>query len=295
LSRSFTSEQPFLRRKWFAGTIGVVHPFPSALDAVAAVTIALIAGAGVGLAIRLGLGMLCLQFAIGAANDFADATSDGLSRQDKPIPAGFLSLRAAAGISLVAAGLGLLVAASVGVAVLAVGVVGLADGLMYDFRLKGTPLAWVLFAAGVGLLPLYAWLGARGTVPAAFAAVVTMAVIAGATLALSNAYVDVARDRQSGVVSVATYLGMRRTLFVNAALLASIQVVVVVSTLAIAGATPLLVVEGCGCGFGWVGLGLAAARSYQARALLWEAQAVGIMVFGTAWLAVLNSAGLLRG
>jgi hypothetical protein len=40
---------------------------------------------------------------------------------------------------------------------------------------------------------------------------------------------------------------------------------------------------------------LAAARSYQARALLWEAQAVGIMVFGTAWLAVLNSAGLLRG
>jgi 4-hydroxybenzoate polyprenyltransferase len=271
----------------------VVHPFPSVLDAVAVAIIVLIAGAQVGLALRLALGMLFLQFSIGAANDFADAALDGLVRPDKPIPAGLPS-RAAAAISVAAAGLGLLVTATVGAGALAVGVVGLADGLVYDLRLKGTPLAWVPFAMGVGLLPLYAWLGARGIVPPAFAAVVVLAVIAGASLALANAYVDLGRDRLSGVVSVATYLGAGRTLLANAALLAAIDVVAVVSTLAIAGATPLLLVEACGCGLGWAGLGLAAARSYQARPVLWEVQAVGVVVLGSAWLAVLDSAGLLR-
>ena len=257
--------------------------------------IALIAGAQAGLAMRLGLGMLGLQFAIGAANDLRDGASDGLARLDKPIPAGLLSRRAAAGIGVAAAVLGLLAAATVGVAALALGAVGLADGLVYDFRLKGTPLAWLPFAAGVGLLPLYAWLGARGTVPAAFAAVVALAVVAGAALALANALVDIASDRGSDVVSIATYLGAGRTLFVNAALLASVDIVAVASTMAIAGATPLLLVEASGCWLGLVGLGLAAARSYQARAFVWEVQAVGIVVLGSAWLAVLSSAGLLKG
>jgi 4-hydroxybenzoate polyprenyltransferase len=257
--------------------------------------IALIAGAQAGLAVRLGLGMLGLQFAIGAANDLCDAASDGLARLDKPIPAGLVSPRAAAGIGVAAAGMGLLATATVGVAALAVGVAGLADGLIYDFRLKGTPVAWVPFAAGVGLLPLYAWFGARGTVPAAFAAVVALAVVAGAALALANAFVDVARDRRSGVVSIATYLGAGRTLFVNAALLSIIDIVAVASSVAVAGATPLLLVEAGGSGLGLVGLGLAAARSYQGRAVVWEMQAVGIVVLGSAWLAVLNSAGLLNG
>ena len=262
---------------------------------MAAVIIALIAGAQAGLAVRLGLGMLGVQFAIGAANDFGDADPDRLAKPSGPIPAGRLSPRTAAGIGVAAAGLGLLAAATVGAAVLAVGAVGLADGLVYDFRLKGTPLSWLPFAAGVGLLPLYAWLGARGTVPPAFAGVVALSVVAGAALALANALVDVAGDRRSGVASIATYLGARRTLFVSAALLVSSDIVAVASTMAIAGATPLLLVEACGCGLGLVGLGLAAARSYQAHAFVWEVQAVGIVVLGSAWLAVLNSAGLLTG
>jgi 4-hydroxybenzoate polyprenyltransferase len=278
----------------FVRPIRVVHPFPSALDAVAVGIIALIAGAQVGLALRLALGMLGIQFAIGAVNDFTDAPTDRLARPDKPIPAGF-PLRVAAGISVVAAGFGLVAAATVGAGALAVGVAGLADGLVYDLRLKGTPLAWVPFALGVGLLPLYAWLGARGAVAPAFAAVVALAVIAGASLALANAFVDIGKDRLVGVVSVATYLGPSRTLVVNASLLALINLVTVASTLAISGGSPLLFVEVCGCALGWAGLGLAAATSYQARTASWEIQAVGIVVLGSAWLAVLESAGLLSG
>ena len=278
----------------FVRPIRVVHPFPSALDAVAVGIIALIAGAQVGLALRLALGMLGLQFAIGAANDFADAPTDRLVRPDKPIPAGF-PRRAAAGMSVTAAGLGLVAAATAGPGALAVGVVGLVDGLVYDLRLKGTPLAWVPFALGVGLLPLYAWLGARGAVAPAFAAVVALAATAGAALALANALVDIGKDRLVGVVSVATYLGAGRTLAANASLLVLINLATVASTLAVSGASPLLFVEVCGCALGWAGLGLAAATSYQARPASWEIQAGGSVVLGSAWLAVLDSAGLLSG
>ena len=277
------------------GLLRVVHPFPSALDALAAIAIALIAGAPVGLALRLGLGMLGLQFAIGAANDLADAASDDVAKPGKPIPAGVLSRSAAAGACVAAAGLGLLAAATVGAGVLAVGVLGLADGLVYDLRRKGTPLAWAAFAAGVGLLPLYAWLGARGSVPAAFLGVVVLAFLAGATLALANAYADLERDRRSGTVSAATILGARRTLVANAFLLASIQIVVVATTLATMGATPLLAAEAGGCGLGWVGLGLAGVSGDRGRTLVWEVQAVGVLVLGAAWLAMLSSAGLLNG
>lgn len=262
---------------------------------MAAVTIALIAGAQVGVAARLGLGMLGLQFAIGAANDLADVTSDGVAKADKPIPAGLVSRRTTVVVCVVAAALGLLSAASVGIWAALVGVVGLADGLLYDLRLKRTPLAWMAFAAGVGLLPLYAWWGARGSMPAALVGVVALAVLAGATLALANAYADLEADARSGVKSVATLLGARWTLSLNVALLGCVQLLVIATTVTIAGATPVLLVEVGGCGLGWLGVASAGVRSCRARPLVWEVQAVGILVLGVAWLVVLDSAGLLRG
>jgi 1,4-dihydroxy-2-naphthoate octaprenyltransferase len=262
---------------------------------VAAVVTASIAGAQAGVALRLGLGMLGLQFAIGAANDLSDTPSDAVAKPGKPIPAGLVSARAAAIVCLGSAGLGLVAAATVGVGALAIGFAGLADGLAYDLRLKGTPMAPLAFAAGVGLLPLYAWWGARGSVPDALFGVAIVAVCAGASLALANAYADIERDRKSGIASVATVLGPRRTLWINAALLALVQVVAAGTTLATAGATPLLAVEACGCGLGWLGLGLAAIPTERTRPLVWEVQAMGILVLGASWLAVLNSAGALRG
>jgi 4-hydroxybenzoate polyprenyltransferase len=259
------------------------------------VTVALIAGAQVGVAVRLGLGMLGLQFAIGAANDCADMASDSVAKPRKPIAAGLVSRRTAAIVCVIAAGLGLLAAASVGIWAALVGVVGLADGLLYDLRLKRTPLAWIAFAAGVGLLPLYAWWGARGSVPAALIGVVALAVLAGATLALANAYADLEGDARSGIASVATLLGARWTLSLNAALLAFVQLLAAATTVAVGGATPLLVVEAGGCGLGWLGIALAATRSHRMRPLIWEVQAVGILVLGAAWLVVLDSAGLLLG
>jgi hypothetical protein len=142
--------------------------------------IALIAGADAWVAARLAFGMLGLQFAIGAVNDLADAPRDRLSRPHKPLPAGLVEPRQATAVAVMTVGLGLWSAGSVGPAPLAVGIVGLADGLAYDLRLKGTVLSWLPFAAGVALLPVYAWMGAIGGLHAAFWGILPMALLAGA-------------------------------------------------------------------------------------------------------------------
>jgi 4-hydroxybenzoate polyprenyltransferase len=194
---------------------------------------------------------------------------------------------------VVASTAGLTAAATVSSWALVIAVVGLVDGLVYDLRLKATPLAWAPFSAGVGLLPLYAWIGSRGSVAAAFVGVVAIAVVAGAALALANAYADLDRDRRSGVRSIAVFLGVQRTLATNAALLAIVQVVALATTIATGGHIAPLLVEAGGCGLGWVGLALAGVRSERVRPLVWEIQAVGLVVLGTAWLAALQSAGVL--
>lgn len=255
--------------------------------------VASIAGAQGETAVELGLAMLGFQFAIGAANDFKDAAADSVSKPGKPVPSGLITRPAAAAVAAVAGGAGLAISALVGLPALILGAAGLGDGLVYDLRLKGTALAWVPFAAGVGLLPVYAWWGATGGLPPALAGVVVLAFGAGSTLALANAYADVNRDRAASATSVATALGPGRTLAVDAALLALVQIIALATTIATAEAA-LLLFEAGGCGLGWLGVGLAAVRDERARPLVWELQAIGLAVLGLSWLAALNSAGLLR-
>ena len=80
----------------------------------------------------------------------------------------------------------------------AVAVAGTATGYAYDLRLKTTAWAWLPFAIGLPLLPVYAWVGATGQVPAPFVLLVPLAVLAGAAVALLNGLVDVERDRAAG-------------------------------------------------------------------------------------------------
>jgi 4-hydroxybenzoate polyprenyltransferase len=238
--------------------------------------------------------MLFLQFAIGVANDLADSTTDAQVKPHKPIPAGLVSRNLANGVFAVAAALGLVITATVGPATFALGAVGLADGLLYDLRLKGTAFGWAPFSLGVGLLPVYAWSGASGALPVAVPWVVALAVAAGCALALANAFSDLEDDSRSGVASIATVLGPGRTLALNAAILAAVDIVASATTVAVGAATSLVAVELGGAVLAWLGLGFAGLASARRRHLVWEVQALGILVLGVGWLAVMGSAGLLR-
>jgi 4-hydroxybenzoate polyprenyltransferase len=276
-----------------AGLARLVHPFPSALDAVAAAAVALVAGAAMAVALRLALGMLLLQFAIGAANDVVDLPRDLRSRRSKPIPLGRVTTREAVALVAIATCVGLAAAASVGLGAVAVGIAGLAVGLLYDVWLKGTAFSWLPFAAGVALLPIYAWVGSTGTLTSAFWAIIPLALIAGAALAAANSVADLESDREAGVSSVAMWLGRRGSLVAGGVALGLVQLAVVVSTALSAVSPVVLFAELTGIALGWVGLRLNAARNDRLARLGWEVEAVGIVSLGIGWLVALASAGSL--
>ncbi|HEY5486897.1 MAG TPA: UbiA family prenyltransferase, partial [Candidatus Limnocylindrales bacterium] len=238
------------------GFVRIVHPFPSVLDAVAAASIALVAGAEPRIAARLALAMLCFQFAVGVTNDLADLPSDRLAHPSKPLVTGALASREALGIFILALSVAVVVAASVGIGPLAIGLVGFADGLLYDLRLKGTPFAWLAFAAGVGLLPAYAWFGATNGLPPTLLGVAGMAVLAGAALAFANALADLEKDAAAGTRTVATMLGRDRTLALDVCLVAVLQGVVLATTFLSGPEAAPIAVEVAGACIGWAGLRL---------------------------------------
>ena len=275
------------------GFVRLVHPFPSALDAVAVAAIAAVAGADVSVTVRLAVGMLGLQFAIGTANDLADTPRDRGTRPRKPIPTGLVDAGHARAVLIIVASAGLASAASVGFGPLVVAALGLSDGFGYDLRLKGTPLSWLPFAIGVALLPVYAWLGATGGLPVAFWGIVPLALLAGSVLAVANAVADMGVDRQATASSVATLLGRRGSIAVDTAGLVAVQFTVV-ATAAFAGLDPVAAAaELAGIVLGFAGLALIAYPNERVARLGWETQAIAIVALGAGWMSSLGSAGLL--
>ncbi len=253
------------------------------------------AGAPFAVAGRLALGMLGIQFGIGAANDVLDLPSDA-HRRDKPVPAGIVGPRPAAGMAVAFAAGGVALASTVRAEALLVALAGLAVGLAYDLRLKGTAWAWTAFAFGVGLLPVYALWGATGCFAPAYAVVFSLAVVGGASLAMANALSDLGTDETSGLATIATKLGPSRTFAADALLFVAVQAIAVGSAIAFGSATPdRLVLFGfvAGAAIGCGGLALTWARPARAQRAGWEIQAIALLVTGVAWLGALQ-ANVLR-
>ena len=268
------------------GLVRLTHPFPSLLDGLATFGLALVAGASAADATRLGIAMTSLQVAIGSVNDLHDAPEDAIAKRAKPIPSGLVPPGAAAVLAVVAAALGVGLSVPSGWGTVAVALAGLGIGLAYDLRLKGTAWSWLPFAIGIPLLPVYAWFGATGTLPAAFAVLVPVAVAAGAALAIGNARADAERDAASGVASIAIALGPRRAWALQVVILATVGVVAVGSALvagAEAGQVALIAAAAL-----VPPLAAAASRDLRPAALerAWEVEAIGVAALGVAWLWV---------
>jgi len=247
--------------------------------------VALIAGGDGITAARLAVSMTALQASIGSLNDLVDAPRDAGHKSSKPIPAGLVSTRLAVTAVLVGGGVGIALAIPSGWGMASLAVVVLAIGYGYDLRFKGTAWSWLPFAVGIPLLPVYGWLGAAGTLPASFAVLLPVAVIAGAALAIANARADTELDTEAGVDSVAIRLGLERAWAVNAGLLA-IVATAAFATLAI-GAASAGVLVGAVAATLVIGLGVLIGRDGDRvrRERAWELQAVGLGLLALAWLA----------
>src|SRR6185369_11893209 len=149
------------------------------------------------------------------------------------------------------------------------------------------------------LLPIHAWLGAAGTVPAALVVLVPIGVLAGTALALANGIVDAERDSGSGRPATVVRLGRRRAWIVQSVVLAvaaGLAVVLApgggVSGAGSAAAGPAAVlglVRTWGLLLGCVGIALGGVVLASPRAGIrergWELEAVGVAALGIGWLA----------
>lgn len=281
-----------------AGLLRLTHPFPSLLVAATTGFLAQVAAGIVPTSIRLGIAMLGLQVSIGALNDLVDAPRDATTKPGKPLPRGIASRTAAVLIGAGGLGLAGLLLLPSGPAALGVLAACAACGYAYDLWLSRTALSWLPLAIALPLVPVFAWVGATGAMPAALLAIVPAGILAGAGLALANGLADLERDRAVGAATAAVRLGFRRTWAVQAALLVGAVAV------AVAG-RPAGPVAGSGAGLVWgaaavmlvlgagvlaVGIGLAAGglgRSGGARhgERAWELEAIGIALVAAGWLA----------
>jgi len=239
--------------------------------------------------------MTLLQFAIGALNDVQDRHADRLSRPAKPIPAGSVPVGGARLVAAGAAVLGLVLAAPSGWLVLGLAMVVLAIGGLYDLALKGTAWSWVPFAIGIPLLPVYGWLGAADGLPALFVVLIPVGVLEGAALAIANALVDVERDREAGLASVATTLGRRVSGVVVLVLQAAVGGVAVVTAvglgvprawLALVAGASLIVVAGAATS-------VPSSAPAGRRAAAWTTQAVGAGAVAVGWIGGAVAAGAM--
>jgi 4-hydroxybenzoate polyprenyltransferase len=264
--------------------VRLLHPFPSILDGLVVGAVGWLAGGGERRALLLGFSMIALQFAIGALNDIVDAPADTGRVPPKPIPGGFVTVRAARGVAIVAALVGLALAAIIDVRLVLLGLAVLAIGAAYDLAAKGTPWSWLPFAVGIPILPVYGWFGATGSLPASFAILIPMAVLAGAALAIANARADLDADRASGTRSVATRLGPERAWWAGVALMgAAVGLgVVFIGRQGWTSATWALVLAGIAV----VAFGLVLGRGDgPSRRRAWELQAIGAAMAATGWVS----------
>jgi 4-hydroxybenzoate polyprenyltransferase len=252
-----------------------------------------LAGAGLERAGLLGLAMFGLQASIGSLNDLLDVERDRGHKPGKPLPRGLLSIPIARAISAGSLGLGLLLSLAAGPAVLLVAIIGVGAGYAYDLRLKATAWSWLPFAIGLPLLPVYAWLGATGAIPPAFALLVPLAVLGGAALALANELADDERDRGVGVRTSVGALGPERAWRLGAGLQAGVSVIAAGSLLVTGAPVVALGAADGAIALLMVGLVLGRSQRPSTRERGWEVQAIGLGCLAIAWLGGLASRGLL--
>jgi 4-hydroxybenzoate polyprenyltransferase len=243
--------------------------------------------------------MLGMQLSIGAVNDLADVELDRLGKPAKPIPAGMVSIGTARAWAVVSGAMGLLLAVPSGLGATVVWVIALGLGYLYDVRLSRTALSWLPLALALPLVPIFAWLGATGDVPASLLPLIPAAVLAGAALILSNGLVDVERDDRAGKTTLPVRLGRVPAWALQAVLFGF--AVAIAFAAAPPPATPA-VPAGPGGSPGMLDIALGAGLPLGALVVAvgsvvlladrpgirergWELEGVGTLILGLGWLA----------
>jgi 4-hydroxybenzoate polyprenyltransferase len=200
---------------WRARGYGrLIHPFPVAMNAVAACAFALLAAhgwPGLRSILLIAAAIVGSQATVGVVNDLRDRDLDAIAKPTKPLIAG----RATVPGACVLGGLMLLLAVIAGTLISRVSlifVVGMtAAGLLYDLWLKRSSASFLPYIFGLPLLPIWAWTCVRDAPPRLWLTY-PLGVLIGFGLHLANALPDAERDAAGGIRGIVQIVGRRGAL-----------------------------------------------------------------------------------
>ncbi len=197
------------KRQQLSGLWVLMHPGPSLVTALAYALFAVLAARGRPdprtLLVTV-VGMIALQFAISALNDYCDREADLLSQKAKPVARGVLAPGIALGATAALIVLMVVCYAPYGLTPLAIVTAFLVLGIAYDLGLKSTPLGGVVMGLAFPLVPLLAWdLFARVT-PALYWTFPLILAL-GIAVHLADALPDYAADSAASAHGLTQLLG----------------------------------------------------------------------------------------
>jgi len=202
--------------------IRLIHPAPAAAVVMltAALGAILATQAGVPIGERWLLTVLAVagsQIFTGATNDIADRFRDATVRPEKPLPAGELSLNAAAWIASIGLAVQLVASWRTGALPLALGSAASASALAYNLALSRTPFSPVPYLVSFGLLPVWIAAGVGVPIERVLPAIPLVAPFAVAAH-LANTLRDYEADAAGASRSLAQVLGRRTSRLLAAGL-----------------------------------------------------------------------------
>ncbi|MCA1669502.1 MAG: UbiA family prenyltransferase [Thermomicrobia bacterium] len=196
------------------GYLRLIHPFPVAMNAVAAVAFAMLAARGwpgTRAIALIAAAIIGSQATVGIVNDLRDRDLDAVAKPEKPLIAGRATVRGAAGVGLLTLAMALGAGAALG-RVSLLFVLGMtAAGLIYDLWLKRTALSFLPYIFGLPILPIWAWIAVRDAPPRLWLTY-PLGVLVGFGLHLANALPDAERDRAGGIRGLVQVVGTRGAL-----------------------------------------------------------------------------------
>lgn len=242
----------------------LMHPGPSLASALAYAIFAVIAAHGrpnlTTLAMTI-VGMVALQFAISALNDYYDREADKRSHKFKPLAQGILPAWSALAVTVILTALVIACYAPFGAMALLIASAYLILGFAYDLGLKA-PLGAVLMGLAFPLLPLLAWDLFAHVTPVLFWAF-PLGLAIGASIHIADALPDLAADRAAGERTLALALGRAAPATQWILLVAANLLVIVLAVTGVAPTQPALLSAATSIAFALIAAGLIVDRQRE--------------------------------